>query len=215
RALDTPDRQKKPTGEPWRVAFIRTHTWDHAPEYAKKNLEAWVADLKKLNIEVCEVELPASFDATHSIHATIYNFSLAYYFQEEASRSELVSPVLYELIEAGRAIDAAAYHHALRAQETLCREMNEIMSGYDALISLSTAGSAPLRGVKENPDPSLIWTLTHLPSVSSPAFVCPENRPFGVQIAGQRLHDYRMLEFVQLLVANGKLPSGPSPLLNL
>ncbi|MEO6053286.1 MAG: amidase family protein, partial [Chthoniobacterales bacterium] len=215
RHLDDPQRQQKPEGEAWRIAFIRTHTWKHAPEYARQKMEAWVSELSKWNIQVEEVELPASFDASHSMHASIYNFSLAYYFQEESENSEFVSPIMRELIEAGRNVDGSTYHHALRAQESLCREMNDLLAGYDALVSLSTAGSAPARGTEEKPDPSLIWTLTHLPSVSAPAFTCPEGNPFGVQIAARRFRDYRMLEFIQMLVDCGHLPAGPNPLLSI
>jgi Asp-tRNA(Asn)/Glu-tRNA(Gln) amidotransferase A subunit family amidase len=213
RTLDDPSRQQKPGGEPWRVALIRTHTWDAVPDYAKSALETWAGQLEKYKITVCDVELPETFLASHSIHSTIYNFSLAYYFEEESGNAGLVSPVMNHLIEAGRKIGASAYHKALRAQETLCREIDALLADYDAVISLSTAGSAPLRDVEELPDPSLIWTLTHLPSLSAPAFQCPEGLPFGVQISGRRFRDYRLLDFVGYLVQSGHLPACPRPLL--
>lgn len=214
RFLDVPDRQKKPVGEPWKVAFIKTHTWDLAPAYARTSMLDWVGDVRQAGVLVDNVDLPCSFEQCHKIHALIYNLSLAYYFEEEATSEDLISPVMRELIAKGRATSANDYNTALRTQEDLCREINGLLEGYDAVVSLSTAGSAPLRNVEETPDPALMWTLCHLPSISAPAFVCPEGRPFGVQIASRRFRDYRLLEFVRHLVGTGRLPAGPNPLLN-
>ncbi len=91
--------------------------------------------------------------------------------------------------------------------------MDNITSKFDAVICLSTAGEAPLRNVVENRDPSLIWTLNHLPSLNVPLFRSPNNLPFGLQIFSRKYNDYLLLEFVEFLVGIEKAPRHPNAIL--
>ena len=118
-----------------------------------------------------------------------------------------------EMIEAGEGIDFADYKAALQNQERVCHQLDRLFSGYDFILSLGTATSAPMRGVEELPDPSLIWTLGHVPSVAAPVFRCPSGLPFGVQFVSRRWNDYLLLQGVEELVARGVLPSGSQPII--
>jgi len=193
-----------------RVAWVRTHTWDNAPAYAWDALQSWVRACASSGHAVEELVLPSEFERAHEIHKTIYNFSLAYYFEQESNDTSKISPVMRLLIEDGRSITPEAYREALGAQEEVCRQMDQLASRYDAIVSLSTAGSAPPRETEEHPDPALLWTLLHLPAVSAPAFRCPDNCPFGLQIVARRFNDYRLLDFVEKLVGADLLPAGPA-----
>lgn len=113
-----------------------------------------------------------------------------------------------EMIEAGAEIDIVEYKAALQNQERICDQLDRLFSGYDFVLSLGTATSAPLRGIEEFPDPSLIWTLGHIPSVAAPVFRCPGGLPFGVQFVSRRWNDYLLLQGVEELVNRGVLPSG-------
>lgn len=83
---------------------------------------------------------------------------------------------------------------------------------YDIIVSLSTAGEAPDRNETERPDPSLIWTLSHLPVVSSPAFISPDGLPFGVQFAARKYNDLLLFRFLDRLRESGLIPDGANPL---
>jgi len=207
-ALSDSARQSAPTARPWRVAFVKPHVWRHAPDYATAAIEAWVHKLAAdARFEVVTPELPADLAEAHQVHATIYNRALAYYFKEEHKKAELVSPVMNALIEAGQRISPQSYEAALDRQVQLARQMDAFARGVDVIVTLSTAGEAPLRHVEEAPDSALIWTLTQLSAISAPVFVSPRGLPFGLQLVARRYNDPLLLAFVDEAVQRGHLPA--------
>lgn len=207
-ALSDKVRQSPPVGRPWRVALIRSHVWEHAAPYAVQAVEDWCKRLPAAGYDVSEPSLPEGLTESHEIHATIYNRALAYYFQEEFKKAELISPVMNRLIAEGSQISNEEYGAALERQTFLARAMDDFFAGYDIIVTLSTAGEAPPRHVDEQPDSALVWTLTHLPSISAPVFRSPNGRPFGLQIVARRYNDLLLLRFIESLVAQGMLPMG-------
>jgi Asp-tRNA(Asn)/Glu-tRNA(Gln) amidotransferase A subunit family amidase len=211
-ALSDAERQSKPPDRPWRVALVSTYTWQEAPQYAQAALCTWADRIAgDADIALVREDLPGGMETAHKIHATIYDKTLAYYFREEFKNKQLVSPIMHELIESGQRIAPRQYQQALMEQEKLARLMDTFFADYDALISLSTAGEAPLRDDRERRDPSLIWTMTHLPVISAPVFTSPTGRPFGVQIAARRYNDRLLFKFANYLGAQGYIPRTANP----
>lgn len=211
-ALSDADRQSKPAARPWRIALVPTYTWQEAPRYAQEALCAWAEILTKdAEIELVWEELPMGMENAHEIHATIYDKTLSYYFQKEFQQKQLVSPIMHELIESGNRISPGQYQQALKEQEKLAHLMDTFFSAYDALISLSTAGEAPLRDERERRDPSLIWTMTHLPVISAPVFTAPTGRPFGLQMAARRYNDRLLFKFANYLGSREFIPRTTNP----
>jgi Asp-tRNA(Asn)/Glu-tRNA(Gln) amidotransferase A subunit family amidase len=214
-ALNDSMRQVKPEGRPWRVGFARTHTWNSAPEYARTAFEVLIKQLSDTEgVDVEEVVIPAQLDQAHVIHETIYNKSLSYYFKDEHRQSEFVSPIMRTLIENGNTISLADYTKAVDDQMNLLYVMDEAFNNYDVIISLSTAGEAPLRESTELPDPSLMWTLCHLPVVSVPKFYSPSGLPFGFQVAARKYNDYLLFSFIDHLRSQGIAPHAAGFALN-
>jgi|SaaInlStandDraft_3_1057020.scaffolds.fasta_scaffold04677_3 Asp-tRNA(Asn)/Glu-tRNA(Gln) amidotransferase A subunit family amidase len=212
QALKDMDRQVKPNARPWKVAFVKTHTWEQAPEYAKQALNDFVNRASNFsNIEIFDVELPSDMERCHAVHETIYSKSLSYYFSDEYKKNELVSPVMNHLIEAGLDIAVQDYHDALTNQNKLINIMDQFLQEYDIMISLSTLGEAPLREKEELPDPALMWTLTHLPVVSAPVFTSPDNKPFGLQISARKYNDILLFRFIDYLRSVNLIPQGCHP----
>ena len=211
-ALSDVDRQSKPPARPWRIALVPTYTWQEAPRYAQEALCAW-ADViaKDPDIELVWNELPEGMENAHEIHAIIYNKTLAYYFQKEFTQKQLISPIMNELIESGNRIAPCQYQQALKEQEKLAYLMETFFVDYDVLISLSTAGEAPLREEQELRDPSLIWTMTHLPVISAPVFTSPTGHPFGLQMAARRYNDRLLFTFANYLGAREFIPRTANP----
>lgn len=209
RILENPDKQKIDPEGPWRVGFVKTHTWDEAESYAQQALSDWVEELSSHmnDVVVKEVELPAAMKRSHDIHATIYNKTLSYYFQSEFESRGQMSDTMASLIEKGQEIDPADYRSSLDAQKRLIDEMDQFMQGYDILVCLSTAGSAPLRNVVEKDDPGLMWTLTHLPAINLPVFADQRGMPFGAQVVARKYRDIGLIRFVQELRAAGMVPA--------
>lgn len=209
--LSDPRRQEKP-GSSWRVGLVQTHVWDLAPAYARDSLLAWADGLGSLpDVDLVGLELPTEMEAAYDVHGTIYDRTLAYYFKQEFKMHELVSPIMYEIIRHGEQISVPQYEKALREQERLAASMDELLKEYDVIVSLSTAGAAPLRDEREIPDPALMWTMTHLPVVSAPAFESPDGLPFGVQLAARRYNDYLLFGFVEHLRERQIVPEGAWP----
>ncbi len=212
-ALSDPQRQGAPKERPWRVALLKTYTWEEAEDYARQAL----VDLARCldaepDIEVVEVDLPPALERAHQVHATVYDFALAYYFREEARFIDEVSPLMQRCMERGKGISTEMYHQALKEQEDIIRAMDELMQGFDAGLSLSTSHHAPPRDVEEQRDPSLIWTLTHLPALSAPVFTSPQGMPFGAQLIARKYNDLKLLRLAAELRDRGLLPQGVNPL---
>lgn len=205
-------RQSPPRGRPWKVAVVRPYIWEHAPGYARDALDAWCGKLaSQPGFEVAEAMLPQAMERAHAIHASIYDRSLAYYFQEEFKRAELISPVMNRLILAGQKVTNEAYEAALEAQVALARGMDTFFGDWDILVTLSTAGHAPVREQEESMDSALMWTLAHLAVVSAPAFTSPNHLPFGLQLVARRYNDPLLFAFVRGLVDAGLLPANAYP----
>lgn len=204
--LDKPHHP--PIDRPWRIAFLRTHTWREAAPYAQSAMERWIDQLaSQPDIELMEVEEPPLMAHSHETHATIYDKALAYYFRDEFKRKELISPIMYEIIEHGNSITQEDYLAALAHQAEMAEAMDTLLQNFDAFVSLATAGAAPLRDEREKPDPSLMWTMTYLPTIAAPAFTAPDGLPFSLQIGARRYNDYTLLDFVDILMAHGLVPA--------
>jgi len=216
RALLNTEKQNKPSGGPWRIALVKTHTWEYAADYAKHALFSWyekIAGLK--DVTISEAQVPSSMEKSHEVHATIYDKTLSYYFKNEFQKDTLVSPIMKTLILHGNTISNAQYQDALVQQNHMAKEMDNFFGQYDILISLSTAGEAPLRDDTEQPDSALIWTMTHLPVICAPVFISPKGLPFGAQIVSRRYNDYRLFKFCNLLNKSGLLPERSNPDLSI
>ena len=213
RALKDNDRQNKPATRPWKVALVKTHTWSHAPEYAKESLLNFALRLgSQKEVDLVEVVLPTEMEQTHEVHSTIYDKSLCYYFKEEYQSQDKISLTMREMIARGERISVEKYHAALETQNRLITEMDDFLIDFDAVICLATAGGAPLRNVHENPDPALMWTLTHLPAISAPVFTSPGGEPFGLQIVSRKYNDHLLTSFIDYLVKIELIPKNPNPL---
>jgi len=213
-ALTDEQRQNKQSERKWRVSFAKTHTWDFAPEYAKKAIEELVNKISLTDdIEIEEAKLPEITKQSHEVHQMIYDKTLSYYFQEEFKKPEFISPVMNEIFERGNKITVDQYHTSLKDQEKIAFAMEEYFKDVDIVISLSSAGAAPLRNENEKPDPSLMWTLSHLPVISCPVFVSPDGLPFGIQITARKYNDLLLFRFTDHIRKNGLIPEGVNPIL--
>jgi Asp-tRNA(Asn)/Glu-tRNA(Gln) amidotransferase A subunit family amidase len=212
-ALIDQERQIRKKGKPWKVAFVRTHTWENAAGHTKKALEKFAEELSsESEFEITEAELPSVMNSSHQIHERIYDKTLSYYFQEESFKPELVSDIMNEIVMRGNKISAKEYHEALEEQNTMIHVMDDFFQEYDVIITHSTAGEAPLREEFEKPDPALMWTLAHLPVISCPAFESPDGLPFGLQIASRKYNDYKLFRFADHLLKLNFIPAGSNPL---
>lgn len=193
----TPDRSKQ-----WKVAFIKTGTWDDAHKYTQEEIQNLANKLdQSQDVIVEEIELPSAISDVHRLHDKVYSKALSYYFKEECEEHpDIVSDEFKSLVERGKKVDFNEYKNSLHEQEKMINEMDKLFEHYDIVLSHSTAGEAPLIESAEEPDdPSLIWTFCHTPSLNIPMFKGPNNMPFGAQITARQYDDLNLLEFASLI----------------
>ena len=196
-----------------KVAFVKTHVWRFAQPYVKTALKEFLEKLGKLKfVQLSEASWPEMYKNTHLIHNTIYKKSLSYYFKNEFKLSKHISLSIAKMISDGEKISSEKYLKALGEQAAFCKSLDCYLAKYDVVISFATASSAPLRHVKEPDDPSLIWTLGHVPCITVPQFLCPEGMPFGLQFSARKYSDYRLLDIIEKLTEHEILFPGSAPI---
>jgi len=191
-----------------RVAFIKTHVWNCAQEYAQDAIKKFAERLAKVkNIEVEEVTLPEDFETIHDVHQLVYDKALSYYFKDEyKEHSDKLSDVFKALVERGQKISIDDYKKGCYQQSVFIEEIDSFFTDYDFILSLSTAGEAPLlTDPEEPPDPCLMWTFCHLPAINMPLFLGPSGLPFGAQMVAARYKDYELFAFLKKLLKEGLL----------
>lgn len=200
--------RRKAADRKWKIGFVKTYTWDEAENYVKDSISSFVELLRKdEGIEVEQIDINNIIKDAHSVHSIIYDKSLSYYFANEHHDRSHVSDVMNALIEHGEKILPQELFDALDCQEQMCEEADDFMKNYDAIVSISTASIAPKRGVFEKRDPSLIWTLLHLPSINLPVFrEGTTGLPFGVQVSSRRFNDELLIDFVEYLAKKELIP---------
>lgn len=200
------------SNRPWKIKFVKTPVWDQAESYAKKAIEKFVEDLNGLDsFQIDDFELPEEFSMTHKIHQIIYKKSLAYYFKDELEKHSLVSDIFYQFASQAKEIPFSQYEKALAFQSKIRNILDNLFFNFDIIISLSTAGEAPMKEELEKDDPSLIWTMCGNPAISMPAVITPSGLPMGIQAVSRRYNDKLLLSFIKNLYHNQLILDGPFP----
>ena len=103
-----------------------------------------------------------------------------------------LSAVMRESIEAGRAISAVDYAGALRERERLYRQFEALIAPYDAVLTPSSTGPAPLGfSTTGNPIFCTLWTFLGAPALNLPLLTV-NGLPLGVQLIGLRFQEDRL-----------------------
>ena len=203
----------------WKIGVITSSlwVWEKTALHAKQSFLDFTNRMEAEGIEVEELKLPVDFNEAHEIHGIIYDKTLSYYFKEEFKQHKLVSEIMYRIISHGQNISLDQYKEALEKQNRLSHLFDDILSNYDAVTTLSTAGQAPKWGEDDIPDSCLIWTLCGVPVINLPIFKSQDGLPYGAQIMSRRYHDHLLLDFGKYLETiypnqSSKLPSKPEVL---
>jgi Asp-tRNA(Asn)/Glu-tRNA(Gln) amidotransferase A subunit family amidase len=149
----------------------------------------------------------------HDLHDLIYCKSLSYYFSEEyESYQEAFSAVLADRLERGATVSGAEYKAAVNRQDQISRLLGKELGQYDAVVTLSTAQTAPLRDEFPRRDPSLIWTFAGVPAAAYPIEKSRSGLPVGAQVIGRRWDDFRVITLLEVLAEAGAIPARSLPI---
>ena len=176
---------------PARIGFARTPLWDRVEPDAR---EAIVHVANEVAVE--EVEIPRWFEELVSAQATLQLCEGARSLAPEYEQShDLLSEVLLEALDAGRAVTPRARDDAERIRVELGPELFELLRGFDAILTPSATGVPPL-GTHATGDPlfARAWNLIGAPSISLPlAWTDSPRLPVGLQLVGAPRADSRLL----------------------
>jgi Asp-tRNA(Asn)/Glu-tRNA(Gln) amidotransferase A subunit family amidase len=185
-----------------RLAFVKTPVWNHATEITKK---AFLNLVEQFGDTVAEIDLPEVFEHGVQWHRIIMESDLAKSFETEYTNGkDKLSATLCEMIERGQTYLAIDYNKAVEGISVLNRELDRILSKYDAIISPATTGEAPI-GLDSTGSPIFctLWTLCGVPAISLPLLKGADSMPMGIQLTALRGDDYRLLRIARRMINNG------------
>lgn len=180
---------------PPRMAVVRSPVWHLADPPARTHFLETAERLRAAGAEVLEQELPPSFEEAHGVLRTIMTAEGARGFAElQRHERGRLSAVLNDLIDKGLGLSDAILARALERRAQLAGEMEDFLSGFDAVLTLPATGEAPA-DLTRTGDPAFctIWSLCGTPAVCVPTGHSPRGLPFGLQIAGPRFGDGNVL----------------------
>jgi amidase len=180
-----------------RIGFCRTPFWSRCEGATQTLLEDCAARLARAGAKVSDVTLPPEFERVEDAHRWISSFEFARNRAWEIDRHwERISETLRNnRLKDGLACSFEKYREARSFAARIRRSLHGLLADYDALLSPSASGEAPL-GLGSTGDASfcVIWTTAHVPSVTLPLFTGPNGLPVGAQLVARRDHDRSLFE---------------------
>jgi aspartyl-tRNA(Asn)/glutamyl-tRNA(Gln) amidotransferase subunit A len=187
------------------------------PEIAAAVEEA-VRALERLGARVTAVPAPG-IEAIVAAHRTCFLAIFAHLLEQlPPAQHGLLDPYLRQAAEAGRSLGAAAYHAALLVRQATASRMEALFADQDLLVVPGFHVPPPPvpglpDGLRGKPPALTCWANhTGQPVASVPCGLTRDGLPIGLQIAGPRFADARVLRAARAYeAARGPFPRPPLP----
>ena len=182
-----------------RLAFVKSPHWPKADADARAGFD----ELAEALGETCEeIELPEIFGQAHDQLQKLASAEMAKGLRRYEQRGgDQLSQSLRDQLASGRAVSATEYMTARDGQEILNAGLDAIFDQYDAILTTSARGQAPVE-LKSTGDPvfSVLWTYCGVPAMNLPLLVGADGLPIGVQLVGRKFDDARLARTANWLV---------------
>jgi Asp-tRNA(Asn)/Glu-tRNA(Gln) amidotransferase A subunit family amidase len=182
---------------PPRLALCRTPHWDRAQHEGKSVLEDAAKRLRASGAEIVEAELPNACGGVADVQNRHSFFEAPRNHAPERYRHEsLLSLALREgRIAGGKKLTLDEFRAAWREADRMRAAANDWAGGFDAILTLPAPGQAP-KTLASTGDAIFngLWTLLHMPCLTSPASEGPDGLPVGIQLVGRRHADARLID---------------------
>ncbi len=178
-----------------RLGLIREFFMEVCYPEVYEHTESVAQALANAGAVVEEADLPESFETCFPSHHIVMNVECAAFHEANfKARPDDFGPKLRANIETGMLVPAVHYVQAQRHRRHLSVDLNALAARYDALIMPSTPTPAP-RDLDTTGDPVFQrpWTSAGLPTVSLPSGLSSSGLPLGVQLAGTRFGEPKLL----------------------
>ncbi len=149
---------------------------------------------------IVDLTLPEPFARAWAAHPTVQDFearqALAW---EVATHRAALPPVLGPQLDRAQELTAAQYDSARRDAHRARRQLKEMFSGFDAILTVSAVGRAPAIATTGDARFNRLWTLMGVPCVTVP--VPGDGLPLGVQVIARFGDDGRALAIAGMIEA--------------
>jgi aspartyl-tRNA(Asn)/glutamyl-tRNA(Gln) amidotransferase subunit A len=175
-----------------RAAVPRRYFWDALPADIAAAVEDGFAELRRLGVELLDVEIPEWPAAADAALVLIRCEAAAEYRSVLEKRGDELIPQVRERLEAGLATSAPDYVDALRAGQRLRSALARLFAqvdllalpGRDQLAPLMDEGGHHSDGLSKRSFTSPL-NIAGLPALTFPCGFSPEGLPIGLQLAGR------------------------------
>jgi amidase len=177
---------------PPRIGFCRTHLWSQLEPHTQELMEDAALRLARAGAKIEDVTLPAELEGIEDAHRWVssFEFSRNFTWEIENHWNEISETLRNNRLKDGLACPFERYRDA-RDLLARCRLLlDPVFDNYDVLLTAPATGEAPV-GLNKTGNAALcvIWTSTHVPAMTLPAFKGPNGLPIGAQLIARRNAD--------------------------
>ncbi len=182
------------------LGVLRTPEWAEAEPAVRDSFDAAVKAADAAGASLEELELPGEIKETLQLHRVIMAGDANRWIRPRvASRIDLCSPQLREILDEGARVSAGEYAAAREQQALITEHFRRWSSRFDALLCLSALGEAPSLVTTGDPRCCTRWTLTGAPALTLPSGLGPNQLPVAIQLVGSPGEDRRLVTVARWL----------------
>jgi len=176
----------------------------YAGKYSEDAAAGFEELLEVLGNKVERVPAPQSFAALIPCHNLIHEYEITRQLNDVFDNHwDAISDTIKPVIERGRKHSDESYQEALEIRTASKLWFKEFFNDYDAILTPSALGEAPLIDSGGTGDPvcCTIWTLCGLPCLNLPLLTGNNGLPIGVQLVGSLNEDDRLFRTARHFLA--------------
>jgi Asp-tRNA(Asn)/Glu-tRNA(Gln) amidotransferase A subunit family amidase len=193
-----------------RIGVCRSPEWQATEASMRDALERAERALASAGAKLSGLDLPDEFSGLSAAHKIIlFREGGTAFLNLYRAKKELLHEDFRHRVENrdGFTDDNLRDAYDLAAR---CRIVfDRIASDFDAVLTPSAPGEAPIGANPGNPALNHMWTLLHAPCINLPLWRSPAGLPLGLTLTGPRFSDRRLLAVARTIDAG--LASAPAP----
>lgn len=205
-------RMLPPKPDALTIGLCETPMWSQASADAQEALHRAAALMARAGAKILPFVLPPSFSTlTDEQDVLMHEGGRAAFLPEYLRAYHVLHPDFIAKVENQRGFHPAQMRQVLDAVAARRAEFERLMQPYDALLTLSAPGEAPL-GLTSQGQATFnrMWTALGVPCINLPGMTGHTGMPIGMQLVHQRYEDDRLLQVAAalspLLCADGVAP---------
>jgi amidase len=177
-----------------RIAAYPSPVWDKAEAGARAAFDRGIALLEAAGAEVTTLTLSSAFATLHDHQAALAAAeSRVTFLSEYRADGDVLHDDFKAMVENRNGVTKAALLEAYDVAASCRAEFDAASASYDAVLTPSAVGEAPVGTVTGDASFNLMWTLLHAPVINVPGFTGPAGLPIGLSLVSGRYTDRALL----------------------